>query len=167
MNFEDVQSLCTYAEALREAHRLFRGEMFSRGFDIRHEHIDPKASRIGENTEAGIAMVTQRSVMVASTDTGRSLTPAMYAMSNELANRGIDRFGTLMLPRGVEFAGIRGPLRMIVQFNIEDGGYLTRFDVLGGSSPHGQRIAQAYRNEGVKRQIRSRLGSYRNPSRLM
>lgn len=165
-NFKEMESLCTYTEALREAHRLFSGDMFSRGFDIRPEHTDLQASRIGENTAAGITMMTQRSIMVASTDPASCLIPAMYAMSGELANRGIDRFGTLMLPRGVTFAGTRGPLRMIVQWDIEENTDTIRFDVLGGSSPIGQRIAQKYRNDWTKTFIRSRLGTYRNPSRL-
>jgi hypothetical protein len=165
-DIEKLQWDSTYSEALSEAHRIFCTEMSSHGFHIHPMHTDRLASRIGERAWDGIVMTTQKSVLVTNTDTERCLIPAMSCMANELSHRGIDRFGTLILPQGVEFSGIRGPLRMCVQYQIEHG-YVTRFDVLGGSSPEAQRVVRAYDAEYLKSKIRRRLGTYRNPSRLM
>lgn len=164
---EALQWTSTYAEALREADRLLRGEMASRGFEMLPEHIDPLASLIGETTAEGIVLIAQRSVQCASTDPERCVMPAMVALAEALASRGIDRFGILPSPPGVTFAGTHGALRMIVHYDIHDERLLTRFDVVGGASPRGQSIAQRARNERVKYWIRRRLGTYPSAARLV
>lgn len=166
-DIEALQWRSTYAEALREADRLFRGEMAARGFDIIPSDVDAVAALIGRTTAHGIVLTTQRSVQVSSADPDRCVMPAMVAMAEALASRGIDRFGTLPLPPGVTFADTYGPLRMIVHYDIHDERLLTRFDVVGGASPRGQSIAQRARNERVKYWIRSRLGTYPSAARLV
>ncbi len=157
----------TYAEALREAARIFHGEMASRGIEIRPEHVDPGTSLIGHTTTDGITLLTQRSVQCASTDPDRCVLPAMVLLAEALASRGIDRFGTLSRPPGVTFADTEGPLRMIVHYDIADDRLLTRFDVVGGPSPRGQSIAQRHRTDVLKRAIQARLGTYPSAARLV
>lgn len=155
-----------YEAAHLRAYELFKADMLDAGIDILAHHLE-RIGGLGCYRSDGIRISTQRSVMVSSLDQVGALIPAMSALSEALASRGIDRFVIPILPPGCEFADTIGPLRMAVQYQIDAGATLYRFDVVGGSSPAGERIANKRRADYTKYLIRSRLGKYPSPQRLV
>lgn len=156
----------TFKAAHRKALRLLTIEMEKRGIRIT-PNVVTQLSRMGDVTDDGIVMAYQRFVEVRGGDNGRTLEPGMASLAAALASRGIDRFGTMTLPPGCAYASMIGPLRMIVQYDLSDDLTRTRFDVLGGSSPEGLRLAQRYDSDMLKARIRRRLGTYLPPPRFV
>ena len=151
----------TYAAAHHWALRCWTEQMQARGFSV--DRLDPEPGRrIGSRfREEGPVFAHHLSVATSPEDREQAVAPAMCALADRAAFWGLEAYAALptRMP-GCAYANTLGPLRMIVAWPL---GFapprdvrLLRFDVLGGSSPEGQRQARRCRAQDLKRSIRRR-----------
>lgn len=145
----------TYASVHREAWRRFRLEMQAHRWPC--PDTGEKLEYIGQMFSDRLLCTHQFNVSLYE---GNPLhvEAAMKSLTQRVRWQGMDRFALMdrYLP-GTYYSTSYGILRMVVAYDVQRDYLLTRFDVLGGVSPTGERLARINRQHELKERIRRRL----------
>lgn len=151
----------TFESVHDEAAKMFREQMHQR--DLTPQLCDH--ARLGEGLlrhQLSIGLPPWYEMEAAgSAAHARYFVPAIASLAARAESVGLDTYGRLNvnLP-GCDYSANRDTLRMIAQYDIATDSYFVRWDVIGGSSPHGQRIARRVNETQLKRSIQRRVRDY-------
>jgi hypothetical protein len=149
-----------YREAHWRAFRMFHDAMLERGIVVCGSPY-PEVNALGGRLPSGLVVDQQHGIICDSVDLrdAESLEPAMRALAQRCD---FDEFaGQAVWYHGTIYAGVIGPLRMVVAYSLMMDGDRLRFDVMGAESEAQKWRRELERREQLKFAIRRRLPMYR------
>lgn len=128
----DPEMLPTFEGALDYLFACFKNERARLGWPLTSENCFQTEVMLGESLPNGMTVAHQLNIGF---DRGQ---PSAKLIAQSLAEssvwHGMNYFGTLPIPRGCEYAGSKGPLRLVVQYSVIQDVLLTHADIIGATS---------------------------------